>query len=56
MPLDVQRIQLVSKLIFQIEECLGVLSTRESNPRFKALIEKYYRSSAYEQEQDMIDL
>lgn len=27
-PLDVQRIELVSKLIFQVEECLGVLTTR----------------------------
>jgi hypothetical protein len=55
-PLDVQRIELISKLIFQIEESLGSLATRETNKFFKAFIDKYYKSTGYDQEQDMIEL
>jgi hypothetical protein len=46
--LDVNRIELVSQLIFEIENTLGILPARQFNKKFKLFMEKYYKSSAYD--------
>lgn len=55
-PMDVQRIELVAQLIFEIGEILGTLVYHEHSRKFKEFIKKYYKSSAYDKEAELINL